>query len=55
MENARDKKLATRVGQTRKLMDAGYTVSEIAEKLKLPESTIRSYKHIIDTAIENQK
>jgi DNA-binding NarL/FixJ family response regulator len=39
----------------KKMSNDGMTVTEIAEKLGLNESTVRSYKAIIDKAEENRK
>jgi DNA-binding NarL/FixJ family response regulator len=37
----------------RLLTDAGWTASEIGFALRLPESTVRAYVHVIDTAKAN--
>ena len=36
------------VGRVERLVETGYTVSEIAAILNLPESTVREYKNDID-------
>lgn len=36
------------VGMTKRLFEAGYTVTEISEALNVPEATIRSYQDMID-------
>ena len=41
------------LGRVSKMLDAGKTVTEITEALKLPESTVREYKHIIEVARAN--
>lgn len=43
------------VGRTKKMLDDGMTVTEIAKKLNIPESTVRSCKEIIDKAEANRK
>ena len=48
-------KLELNVGRVKKMSDDGMTVVEIAKKLGLNESTVRSYKAIIDKAEENRK
>lgn len=49
------RKLELNVGRVKKMSNDGMTVTEIAEKLGLNESTVRSYKAIIDKAEENRK
>lgn len=44
------KNRALQVGMTKDLMNKGYTVSQIAEKLKISESIVWEYVHIIDAA-----
>ena len=51
---AGQKKRALQVGMTKDLVSKGYSASEIAEKLKLPESTVREYIHVIEEAERNK-
>jgi DNA-binding NarL/FixJ family response regulator len=41
------------IGRTKRMLDDGYSVTEIAEKLKVDESTVRSYKEVIERAEKN--
>jgi transposase len=43
-------KLATNIGKTKKLLEAGYSITEISIKLGKNESTIRSWAKMIDDA-----
>lgn len=52
-ENA--KKLEVYVGRTKRLLKEGYSIEEIASKLKVGISTVRQYKEWIDKAEENRK
>lgn len=36
------------VNKVKRMLNAGYSVKEICEKLEIPESTVRSYKNEID-------
>lgn len=42
------------VGRVAKLRDKGYTVPEIAEKLKLDESQVRSLNAVVNEARANK-
>lgn len=46
--------LATNIGRTKRYLEEGLTYSEIAEKLKVGESTVRSWVGIINKAEENK-
>ena len=46
-------KRALLIGKTRDLLKKGYSCSEIAMKLNVSESTVRSCKESIDTARAN--
>lgn len=50
----RDRKLELNIGRTKDLFDKGHSVKEICEMLNLPESTVRSYKEVIDKAELNK-
>lgn len=41
------------IGKARELYNQGYTTTEIAEKMNLSESTVRSIKNTIDNAVAN--
>lgn len=47
------RKLATNVGRTKKLLEDGLTCTEIAQKLKQPESSVRAWAKMIKEAEEN--
>lgn len=49
------RKLELNVGRAKAMFENGMTVMEIAEKLGLKESTVRSYKEIIDKAEANRE
>lgn len=51
---AGQKKKALLVGRTKDLVSKGYSASEIAEKLKISEATVREYIHIIETVEHNK-
>lgn len=48
-----ERKRALMIGQTKDLRDKGLSPVEIAEKLKISESTVRSYMNVIDQAEAN--
>lgn len=52
-EDAR--KLEALYVRTKRLLKEGYSIVEIAEKLKVPEASVRQYKEWIDKAEENRK
>ena len=43
-----------RVGRVKKLLDEGYSIKEIAEKLRIRESIIREYRKVIERAEKNR-
>lgn len=49
------KRLEVEVGRVKRLLVGEYSIEEIAEKLNLPESTVRQYKEWIEKAEENRK
>lgn len=49
------KRLELYVGRTKRLLEEGYSIEEIASALKVEESTVRQYKEWIDQAEENLK
>ena len=51
----RNRKLELAIGKTKRMFEVGYSVTEIAAALDLPESTVRSYKEIIDKAELNRR
>ena len=50
----RDRKLELNIGRTKDLLDKDYSIKEICETLGLAESTVRSYKEIINKAELNK-
>ena len=52
MTNERRREL--NIGRTKDLFDNGYSVVEIGKMLGLNESTVRSYKEVIDKAELNK-
>ena len=42
------------VGRTKLMSEAGYSVAEIAEELKIDESTVRGYMAVIEKAERNK-
>lgn len=53
-ENDNIRKLQLMVGRVKDLLDKGYSMSNIAAKLKVPESSVRHCKNIIDAAANNR-
>ena len=48
-----ERKMALMIGRTKDLRDKGLSAAEIAEKLQISESTVRSYMNVIDQAEAN--
>lgn len=54
-EKRENRRLQMTVGKVKKLRDEGLSTTEIAQKLGLGESTIRSVNNIIDKAEAKRK
>ena len=48
-------RLAYHVGRTKNMIDEGFSIAEIATKLKVSEDEVRSYIKIIEKAEENRQ
>jgi DNA-binding NarL/FixJ family response regulator len=42
------------IGRTKLMLEDGYSIEQIAEKLKLQPSTVRAYQQLIEQAKKNK-
>ena len=52
--NMSETKLQVCVGRTKRMLEGGYTIPEIANALGLNEDTVRAFKNAIDQAEQNR-